>query len=62
MIRSIQTLTRHVDGSTPHGNPKRTTGRLTQVVNGKNLKVFSWYDNEWGYSNRMIDMARMMLK
>jgi glyceraldehyde 3-phosphate dehydrogenase len=46
------------------GNPHSSIvdSRLTQVVNGKNLKVFSWYDNEWGYSNRMIDMARMMLK
>ncbi len=36
--------------------------KLTQVINGKSLKVFSWYDNEWGYSNRMIDMAAMMLR
>lgn len=32
MIRSIQTLTRRVGGLTPDGNPKCTTGRLTQVV------------------------------
>lgn len=32
MIRSIQTLTRHVDGSTPHGSPTRAPSRLTQVV------------------------------
>lgn len=28
---------------------------LTKVVAGKNLKVFSWYDNEWGFSNRLVD-------
>lgn len=29
---------------------------LTQVINGKMAKVFSWYDNEWGYSNRLVDL------
>ena len=46
------------------GNPHSSIvdSKLTQVINGKSLKVFSWYDNEWGYSNRMIDMAAMMLR
>jgi len=30
---------------------------LTDVVAGKLVKVFGWYDNEWGYSNRVNDMA-----
>ncbi len=30
---------------------------LTQVIGGNMLKVMSWYDNEWGYSMRLIDMA-----
>lgn len=30
---------------------------LTQVIDGNMVKVMSWYDNEWGYSNRMVDMA-----
>ncbi len=31
---------------------------LTQVI-GKNLsKVFGWYDNEWGYSNRIVELAK----
>lgn len=30
---------------------------LTQVVDGDLLKVFAWYDNEYGYSNRLIEMA-----
>jgi glyceraldehyde 3-phosphate dehydrogenase len=29
----------------------------TQVVDGNMVKVLSWYDNEWGYSNRLVDMA-----
>ncbi len=28
---------------------------------GKMAKVFSWYDNEWGFSNRMIDMIKKMM-
>jgi len=30
-------------------------------VNGNMVKVFSWYDNEWGFSSRMVDMMLMML-
>ncbi len=29
---------------------------LTQVVNGAVVKVFAWYDNEWGYSSRVVDL------
>jgi glyceraldehyde 3-phosphate dehydrogenase len=28
---------------------------LTKVIDGKLIKVLSWYDNEWGFSNRMLD-------
>jgi glyceraldehyde 3-phosphate dehydrogenase len=34
--------------------------KLTEVINGKTAKVFAWYDNEWGYSCRMIDMLKVM--
>ena len=30
---------------------------LTQVIQGDMIKIMAWYDNEWGYSNRLIDMA-----
>ena len=33
---------------------------LIQVVSGNMVKVMSWYDNEWGYSNRMCDMAKFI--
>ena len=34
----------------------------TSVMGGKMLKIVSWYDNEWGYSNRACDLALMMSK
>jgi glyceraldehyde 3-phosphate dehydrogenase len=34
----------------------------TQVVDGKLVRVLSWYDNEWGFSNRMSDTAVAMAK
>lgn len=33
---------------------------LTQVMEGELVKVVAWYDNEWGFSNRMIDLAIAM--
>lgn len=35
---------------------------LTQVVDGDFLKVFCWYDNEWGYSTRLVEMVAMVGK
>jgi len=30
---------------------------MTSVVDGKTVKVLAWYDNEWGYSSRLVDMS-----
>jgi glyceraldehyde 3-phosphate dehydrogenase len=32
----------------------------TMVMSGKMLKTFSWYDNEWAFSHRMVDMLKRM--
>jgi glyceraldehyde 3-phosphate dehydrogenase len=34
----------------------------TAVIGGNMVKVLSWYDNEWGYSNRLLDLARFVAK
>ena len=34
----------------------------TQVIKGKFSRVLSWYDNEWGFSNRMCDIAEHLHK
>jgi glyceraldehyde 3-phosphate dehydrogenase len=36
--------------------------KLTMVMGDNFLKVISWYDNEWGYSNRCIDLFKLMAK
>jgi len=34
--------------------------KLTEVVDKKILKVVAWYDNEWGYSNRLVDVIKLI--
>jgi glyceraldehyde 3-phosphate dehydrogenase (phosphorylating) len=42
-----------------NGNPHSSIfdAPLTKVIGKRLVKVFSWYDNEWGYSNRLADIA-----
>jgi len=35
--------------------------KLTMVIDGRLVKVIAWYDNEWGYSNRVVDLAERVL-
>jgi glyceraldehyde 3-phosphate dehydrogenase len=32
----------------------------TMVVNGTHVKIYAWYDNEWGYVNRTVELARLV--
>jgi len=44
----------------PHSSILDTN--LTQVIGGKTLKILLWYDNEWGYANRLVDMMELLAK
>ena len=35
--------------------------QLTVVMDGTMVKVVAWYDNEWGYSNRVSDLVQRLL-
>lgn len=38
-------------------NSSIVDGAMTRVIGGNMVKVLAWYDNEWGYSNRVIDLV-----
>ena len=42
-----------------NGNPHSSIfdAPLTKVLGKRLVKIFSWYDNEWGYSNRLADVT-----
>jgi len=46
-----------------NGNPASSIfdASVTEVINGKMAKVVSWYDNEWGYSNRVAELVTKVL-
>ncbi len=45
-----------------NGNPKSSIvdAALTSVIDKRLVKVLSWYDNEWGYSNRVVDLIEFI--
>ncbi len=43
-------------------NSSIVDGQLTKVLDGNLLKVVSWYDNEWGYSCRVVDLIAFLTK
>lgn len=44
------------------GNPNSCIldAQMTKVIDKRMVKIVGWYDNEWGYSNRMIDLLKIM--
>ena len=46
------------------GNPYSSIfdANATQVMDGRFVKIVSWYDNEWGYSNRVVDLIELLHK
>ena len=46
------------------GNPASSIvdAQSTMVMDGNMVKVVAWYDNEWGYSNRLADLAARVAK
>ncbi|EPY6738264.1 hypothetical protein ACXEGI_000264 [Klebsiella pneumoniae] len=46
------------------GDPRSSIidGLSTLVIGGNMVKILAWYDNEWGFSNRLVDLALMMAK
>ena len=47
--------------SSARRSPRSSTRKLTAVMDGTMLKVVAWYDNEWGYSNRLVDLVQRVL-
>lgn len=54
--------TRPLVSSDYRGDPRSAIidAGSTMVVNGTQVKVYAWYDNEWGYACRLADIARMV--
>ncbi|MBS1230843.1 MAG: gap [Proteobacteria bacterium] len=46
------------------GDPRSSIidGLSTLVIGGRLVKILAWYDNEWGFSNRLVDLALLMEK
>ena len=46
------------------GNPHSSIfdAPFTKVIEGNLVKTVNWYDNEWGYSNRIVDLVSILQK
>lgn len=46
------------------GDPRSSIidGLSTLVIGGNMVKILAWYDNEWGFSNRLVDLSLLMAK
>ena len=46
------------------GNPHSSIvdADYTKVMDGQFIKILSWYDNEWGYSSRCVDLAKLLMQ
>ena len=70
MIEASETSLKNILGVSHHplvstdfnGNPLSSIVDLeyTTVIGENMVKVLSWYDNEWGFSNRMVDLLQMI--
>ncbi|MBY0375227.1 MAG: type I glyceraldehyde-3-phosphate dehydrogenase [Bryobacteraceae bacterium] len=45
-----------------NSNSSIVDGQMTKVLDGNFVQVISWYDNEWGYSNRVVDLVSFLKK
>ena len=45
-----------------NSNSSIVDGEMTKVLDGDLVHVLSWYDNEWGYSCRVVDLAVFLAK
>jgi len=45
-----------------NSNSSIVDGEMTKVLEGDLVHVLSWYDNEWGYSCRVVDLAAFLAK
>lgn len=62
--RILQYSTEAVVSNDIVGNPHSCIfdAPLTQVIDGNTIKAFAWYDNEWGYSNRVVDLLKRLAR
>ena len=64
-LKGILAVHRGPDRLDRHRHATRTrrssTRGLTAVIDGTLVKVVTWYDNEWGYSNRLVDLVQKVL-